>query len=98
MYCYAEIVPSTNDRTFYKSPINDAILHVPANSINAYKTTEPWSGFKSIVALTEEEMSIHALELKTSDEPYYTLDGRKLQGKPTLKGVYIVNGIKVVIK
>ena len=29
---------------------------------------------------------------------WYTLDGRKLIGKPTQKGVYIVNGRKVVIK
>jgi len=29
---------------------------------------------------------------------WYTLDGRKLQGKPTVKGVYIVNGKKVVVK
>ena len=29
---------------------------------------------------------------------WYSLDGRKLQGKPTEKGLYIVNGRKVVIK
>ncbi len=29
---------------------------------------------------------------------WYTLDGRKLQGKPTQKGVYITNGKKVIIK
>ena len=29
---------------------------------------------------------------------YYSLDGRKLSGKPTRKGVYIHNGQKVVIK
>jgi hypothetical protein len=29
---------------------------------------------------------------------YYTLDGRKLDGKPTAKGLYINNGYKVVIK
>ena len=29
---------------------------------------------------------------------WYTLDGRKMQGKPTQKGVYIKNGHKVVIK
>ncbi len=29
---------------------------------------------------------------------WYTLDGRKLQGKPTQKGVYISNGKKMVIK
>ncbi len=29
---------------------------------------------------------------------WYTLDGRKLQGKPTQRGIYINNGKKVVIK
>ena len=29
---------------------------------------------------------------------WYTLDGRKLQGKPTQRGIYINNGRKVVIK
>ena len=28
---------------------------------------------------------------------WYTLDGRKLQGKPTKKGIYINNGRKVII-
>lgn len=30
--------------------------------------------------------------------PTYTLDGRKLNDKPTIKGIYIHNGNKVVIK
>ena len=29
---------------------------------------------------------------------WYTLDGRKLDGKPTKKGLYIHNGNKLVIK
>ena len=29
---------------------------------------------------------------------WYTLDGRRLSGKPTAKGVYINNGNKLVIK
>ena len=29
---------------------------------------------------------------------WYTLDGRKLNGKPTAKGVYVKNGKKIVIK
>ena len=29
---------------------------------------------------------------------WYTLDGRKLQGKPTTKGLYIINSRKVVVK
>ena len=33
-----------------------------------------------------------------SNERWYTLDGRCLSGKPTTKGLYIVNGKKTVIK
>ena len=33
-----------------------------------------------------------------SSDAWYTLDGRKLDKQPTAKGVYIVNGKKVVIK
>ena len=34
----------------------------------------------------------------TLDDAWYDLNGRKLSGKPTQKGVYIYNGKKVVIK
>ena len=34
----------------------------------------------------------------TANDRYYTLDGRVLNGVPTQKGIYIVNGRKVVIK
>jgi len=33
-----------------------------------------------------------------SDNAWYTLDGRKLGGKPTQRGIYVNNGRKVVIK
>ena len=53
VYCYAENVPSTEKNAFLYSPIAKATLHVPAASIDSYKTTEPWSSFGKIVALTE---------------------------------------------
>lgn len=34
----------------------------------------------------------------TSNNYWYTLDGRKLDKMPTTKGIYITNGVKVVIK
>ena len=37
-------------------------------------------------------------QLVISNYDYYTLDGRKLDGKPTKKGMYIVNGKKIVVK
>ena len=33
-----------------------------------------------------------------NDDSWYSLDGRKLNGKPSRAGVYIYNGIKRVIK
>ena len=51
IYCYAEIVPKADSDFFGKTSINTIILHVPAASIKAYKTTTPWSRFKEIVAL-----------------------------------------------
>jgi hypothetical protein len=34
----------------------------------------------------------------SNDDACYSLDGRKLQGTPTAKGIYIKNGKKIVIK
>ena len=33
-----------------------------------------------------------------SNDHYYSIDGQRLQGKPTKKGIYIKNGKKVVVK
>ena len=30
--------------------------------------------------------------------PWYTLDGRKLEGRPTRKGLYVKNGKKIVVR
>ena len=44
--------------------------------------------------LTPEGMSV----ARNKDDSWYTLDGRKLECKPTAKGLYIHGGCKVVIK
>ena len=54
LYCYAENVPTTGVNVFNESPIASATLHVPAGSIEEYKTTSPWSNFGNIVALPIE--------------------------------------------
>ena len=45
-----------------------------------------------------EETGILSTTNFTNSSTWYTLDGRKLNGKPTTKGLYINNGRKVVIK
>jgi hypothetical protein len=44
-----------------------------------------------------DELRVKSEEFASATE-YYTLDGRKFEGKPTAKGLYIVNGRKVVIR
>ena len=55
VYCYAEKVPSTESDAFEDSCIEYASLHVPAASIEQYKTTKPWSDFGTIVAIDDTE-------------------------------------------
>ena len=45
-----------------------------------------------------KEVKGEGVQSEKRADAWYTLDGRKLQGKPTAKGAYINNGRKVVIK
>ena len=57
VYCFAEEVPETDYSAFYgTTPVKSATLHVPASALEAYKTTQPWSDFGSIVPLTDDEI------------------------------------------
>jgi hypothetical protein len=67
VYCYAENVPSTKSYAFDNSNYENATLHVPAGSIESYKTTDPWRSFGNIVPLTKE------YQLTVSSVGYATL-------------------------
>ena len=54
VYCYAEKVPETQDKVFLDTNIENITLHVPAASVSAYQTAEPWKNFKEIVALSDQ--------------------------------------------
>ena len=54
-------------------------------------------GYKVSLGSTGIE-NIQVSDKIKAKEVWYTLDGRRLQGKPTMKGLYIVNGKKVMIK
>ena len=51
VYCYAENVPNTYTDAFDNVDLSNATLCVSAGSVEVYKTTSPWSGFGTIVAL-----------------------------------------------
>lgn len=52
VYCQAVNVPETHSSAFNNSPIEKMTLYVPGESMNAYKTTAPWSGFGKFQTLT----------------------------------------------
>lgn len=51
VYCLAESVPFADWVAFDYGMLPSATLHVPAASLEAYRTTEPWSDFGQIVAI-----------------------------------------------
>ena len=55
VYCYADKIPSAEAEAFSYSNIWNATLHVPAASIEQYKTASPWINFGTIVPLTDED-------------------------------------------
>ena len=54
----------------------------------------------SIVFEDEESTGISGIAETTGTQAdaWYTIGGQRLQGKPSTKGLYIVNGKKVIVK
>ena len=78
-------------------------LFVPKNSIDAYKRASGWGYFFLIEGTTTG--IINKIYNKTENVDVYTIDGIKRLSKANVneinalpKGVYIVNGKKIVIK
>jgi hypothetical protein len=95
VYCYAETVPKTESDAFQDTFIEYATLHVPAVSIDAYRSAEPWKNFKNIVV--DDPSGIQGITLdKGARSPVYDLKGRRLQ-EPA-KGINIIGGKKVIVK
>lgn len=56
IYCYADVVPETEDAVFYYDIDKyQTLLHVPEALLENYKTTAPWKDFPTIVALKEDD-------------------------------------------
>ena len=101
--CDAELPPSCSTNLF--DPINkwECKLFVPQNSVDAYKKADGWKELFLIEGTTTG--IINNIYNKTENVDVYTIDGVKCLSKANVneinalpKGVYIVNGKKIVIK
>ena len=80
---------------------NKAYLKVPTSYLNGVSGAKLMMSFDNETG--GETTGIHSVEnvkltIDNEDGVWYTLDGRKLIGKPTQKGVYIHDGTKVAIR
>jgi hypothetical protein len=67
--------------------------------VKLQNTTATWVNFDNFTLLKEETSGIETINrepLTVNQHAWYTLDGKKLAGQPTSKGIYIHNGMKVV--
>jgi len=88
----------------------DNTLYYPTTegfSVNAFRAyfqlTDPSADVRAFVLNFGEEttgiISVHDSGFTVNgSDAWYTLDGRRLDGKPTQRGIYINNGKKVAIK
>lgn len=94
-----ETVPDITNNPFSFTPISSATLHLSTSVVEKFKTTDPWSGFGNIVALTEEEADgIGGLtpSLSKGKGEVYDLNGRRVTD--SAKGIYIKKGKKNAVK
>lgn len=71
----------------------------PFEAYTVHRGQSPAPRFVPINSMMGETTGIEEVEdAALNAESYYDLNGRKLQGKPNAKGIYITNGRKVVIK
>ena len=93
VYCYAETVPTTDENAFKKTYIENATLHVPVASVDAYKAAVPWSGFGTIIGF---DGSVDPKPISKCEAPTISfVDGELTFTCPT-DGVEYVSEIKSI--
>ena len=99
IYCHIEEPLTIGGHVFSDVPTNTCTLHVPIGSKVKYQAADVWKEFLNIVEdLPTGIVSIDNSQLTIDNDVWHTLNGVRLNGKPTIPGIYIVNGLKVVIK
>lgn len=89
IYCYNEEVPEVGLYVLASDIAKNVTLHVPANSLEKYKTASFWKEFGTIVSLPNDNSAIENtfISPKTINN-YYNIKGQKI-GEPQ-KGINII--------
>ena len=86
------------DLAFENINKSKCILYVPNGAKEKYSITEGWKEFKEIVEISDTT-GINAVTLYLEKNEVYNLKGQRITENENLtRGIYIVNGRKVLIK
>lgn len=91
-----------NDSRFLKVeslviiPANRAYLRLPSSLVGDTKVVKLWWGNEEVSPIATSISE--ATQDKIQSDEWFTIEGIKLNGKPTEKGIYIRNGRKVILK
>ena len=77
MTCLAKECPVYDSRVDMFSVYKTATLYVPKQSIDAYKTTDPWSNFVHVVALEDTGIEGKPTDNAPRVDAVYDIDGRR---------------------
>ena len=91
------------DVVFSYDVTDDTYVYIYAiiGSSNARMTRASSDDVVKIYGITVSPGATGIMEVKheaTAKSRYYTLDGRQIVGKPTAKGIYVIEGRKVMVK
>ena len=89
--------PACGSQAFYDINKQNCTLEVPQGTLSAYQAAEQWKEFFFIQEGEAPTDIGNTVVQPTQGAPtYHTLDGREVKNPG--KGIYIVNGKKVMIK
>ena len=101
--CLAETPPLCGEYCFYEVPTSTCVLYVPAKTVDDYRASYPWSEFL-IEALNDDSNGTSSLVSDFVDYSVFDLNGLKVMTSGNVsdfyklpKGIYIINGKKVMI-
>ena len=102
--CLATTPPTATATALLMLPTAQISLYVPDESVDLYKAAPVWKNFNvqpisaTRVISIDNEADAWFSDQQSECGVAFTLDGRKLDNKPTQRGIYIKNGTKVAIK
>ena len=91
------------------APANAYCLNMSGSTVGFYAFTGTIPAYRAYLVISagtrsfygfgdDDATAIHAVEATNADGPIYDLSGRRVNGQPTKKGIYVRNGQKFIVK